>query len=500
MASVSTKTMDLFWERHAVTLMAPKHASGARRWKCKYCGKVSTSSSTRFIKHVTSIKGGGIAICSLAPPEVIMDVNATFPGLIAKYKAEHNDVIEEEDPSLLEVASTPSTPFVTPTASPSASASASGCASGSGTATSTLKRKPTPPPTSFKSSKQPTLFECQNTVSALRERQRLAEIEIARAVIECNLSFNVLQTPQWKRMIKAVANVGPCEGWTGVGYKDMRTKKLQEEKERIDKAIAPIQNGWSKYGCSILSDGWSDKKKRGIMNILVASPLGTYFLRAVDTGKEGKKTSAEFIYTHIRQAIVEVGPSNVVQVVTDNASNCRKMGRLVEEEFPSIVWTPCASHCLDLLMEDIGKFPWVKEVLRDSNSIVTFFTRKLKALAIYRAHAKLELKKPATTRFASMWLLLERLYDVHMDLQRTVVSNAWREWDEHDTIEGNAVQRQCLNNDYWRRVKVIVIAITPLYRVLRMTDMEGATIGLLTHFMREARVEISSCTYLDESE
>ena len=106
-------------------------------------------------------------------------------------------------------------------------------------------------------------------------------------------------------MVKAIAAVGPCEGWTGPSYNDMRTKKLDEERARIDKSLEPVRAGWIKYVCSILSDGWSDRKKRGIINILVSCPLGTYFLRAVDAGSRGKVTGA-FIYRHIRQAILEV--------------------------------------------------------------------------------------------------------------------------------------------------------------------------------------------------
>ena len=83
----------------------------------------------------------------------------------------------------------------------------------------------------------------------------------------------------------------------------------------------------------------------------------------------------------------------MVQVVTDNASNCRRMGRLLEAEFPTIVWTPCASHCLDLLMEDVGKLKWVKEVTKQATSIVTFFTTKVKVFAMSQEHSTLELKK-----------------------------------------------------------------------------------------------------------
>lgn len=157
---------------------------------------------------------------------------------------------------------------------------------------------------------QPTLHATQNTKAYVKERQQVADIEIARTVIECNLSFNVLQTPRWKRMVKAIAAVGPCEGWTGVTYSDMRTKQLIDEKARIDRSLEPIRLGWAKYGCSILSDGWSDRKRRSIINILVSCPLGTYFLRAVDAGKGGAKTSGKFIYRHICQAIIEVNQNS----------------------------------------------------------------------------------------------------------------------------------------------------------------------------------------------
>ena len=72
----------------------------------------------------------------------------------------------------------------------------------------------------------------------------------------------------------------------------------------------------------------------------------------------------------------------MVQVVTDNASNCRRMGSLLEAEFHTIVWTPCASHCFDLLMEDVGKLNWVAKVKQKVKSIVTFFTQKVKVLDV----------------------------------------------------------------------------------------------------------------------
>ena len=190
----------------------------------------------------------------------------------------------------------------------------------------------------------------------------------------------------------------------------------------------------------------------------------------------------------------------MVQVVTDNASNSAGMGRLLEAEFPRIVWTPCASHCLDLLMEDIGRLPWIAEVVREALSIVTFFTNKHKVLSMFREHSKLELKKPSSTRFAYIWILLERLYDVRSSLRQTVVSTMWNVWDESDTQEAKDMQRKCLKEEFWMQVRSIVVVTTPIYRTLRMTDMEGATLGLLTHFIKEAKVEIEACTLLDATQ
>ncbi|XLS77655.1 hypothetical protein HN51_061880, partial [Arachis hypogaea] len=51
--------------------------------------------------------------------------------------------------------------------------------------------------------------------------------------------------------------------------------------------------------------------------------------------------------------IKEVGLSNVVQIVTDNALVCKMTGLLIEVEFSSVHWTPCVVHNLNLTLKDI---------------------------------------------------------------------------------------------------------------------------------------------------
>ena len=82
---------------------------------------------------------------------------------------------------------------------------------------------------------------------------------------------------------------------------------------------------------------------------------------------------------------------------------------MLEVAFPKIRWTPCASHSLDMLMEDLQKMDWVDAIFTTAKSIVNFVTKRPKFQSIYRAHSGLELLKPSSTRFVYMFIVVERL-------------------------------------------------------------------------------------------
>ena len=50
-----------------------------------------------------------------------------------------------------------------------------------------------------------------------------------------------------------------------------------------------------------------------------------------------------------------VGADNVVQVVTDNASNNMGAKGMLKIKRPKIFWTSCATHTINLMVEAIGK-------------------------------------------------------------------------------------------------------------------------------------------------
>ena len=56
----------------------------------------------------------------------------------------------------------------------------------------------------------------------------------------------------------------------------------------MEKILEPVRSNWSSNGVSIIFDGWTDTTNRPLMNIIVMSPVGPYFLRAIDASGEEK--------------------------------------------------------------------------------------------------------------------------------------------------------------------------------------------------------------------
>ena len=72
------------------------------------------------------------------------------------------------------------------------------------------------------------------------------------------------------------------------------------------------------------------------------------------------------------EIITWVDPSNLVQMVTDNATNYVAAGRLISQKYKHINWSPCATHCLNLLFKDICKLDHIVELARRASKVTIF--------------------------------------------------------------------------------------------------------------------------------
>ena len=108
---------------------------------------------------------------------------------------------------------------------------------------------------------------------------------------------------------------------------------------------------WKKYGVTLMSDGWTDRRQKSLINFLVNCPEGTFYLYSVDASSHEK--TADYLLTLVENAITHVAKEHVVQVCTDNAANYVLAGKKLMEKNNQTFWTPCAAHCIDLMLEDI---------------------------------------------------------------------------------------------------------------------------------------------------
>ena len=97
-----------------------------------------------------------------------------------------------------------------------------------------------------------------------------------------------------------------------------------------------------------MTDGWTDQKRRTLINFLVYCPKGTIFLKIMDVSDVLKTT--RLLYHLFKEVVLYVGVENIVHMVTDNAANYVAAGRLLMKEFPSILWSPCDAHCINLIL------------------------------------------------------------------------------------------------------------------------------------------------------
>nr|GEY51166.1 hAT dimerization domain, ribonuclease H-like domain protein [Tanacetum cinerariifolium] len=190
----------------------------------------------------------------------------------------------------------------------------------------------------------------------------------------------------------------------GVGFKKRKGSSTPIERafgveirDQLDQQIARMST-WKEKGVTIVSDGWSDPTRKPLINFMATSGNGPLFLKAMNYFGEVKDRF--FIADLMKEVINEIGHQNVVQIITDNATNYKAAGQLIESQFPHIYWTPCVVHKLE---DDTVKANFVKEKIVndewwDKVSYILSFT-----IPIYEMIRACDTNKPCLHLVYEMW-------------------------------------------------------------------------------------------------
>jgi hypothetical protein len=138
-------------------------------------------------------------------------------------------------------------------------------------------------------------------------------------------------------------------------------------------------------------------------------------------------------------------------------------GKLLQQRHPTLSWTPCAAHVLDLLLEDMGKLEWVTPIVEDARRVTKYIYNHPWVLSLMREHTYgKEIVRPAVTRFATIFLTLQSILDNLVSLKQMFVSKKWLDSTFSKKSEGENVVRIVFDKYFADKADEIVKVTTKL--------------------------------------
>ncbi|CAL5386707.1 unnamed protein product [Camellia sinensis] len=312
---------------------------------------------------------------------------------------------------------------------------------------------------------------------------------IARMFYSAGLPFHLARNPYFVDAFQYAAE-NQIVGYVPPGYNLLRTTLLQKERANIERLLEPTKKSWDEKGLSIVSDGWTDAHRRPLINFMAACNGGAMFIKAVNC--EGETKDKYHIAKLISEVIDEVGPTNVIQVITDNAPVCSAAGSIIQGNYPKIFWTPCVVHTLNLALKNIcaakeigvaayayDECHWITTVIDDVMFVKNFIMNHSMRLAIFNEFVPLKLLSVADTRFASAIVMLKRFKLIYHGLQTMVISDKWASYKEDDVGKASVVKEKLLNDVWWDKIEYILSFTLPIYEMLRFCDTDKPCLHLV---------------------
>ncbi|XP_052177548.1 uncharacterized protein LOC127791604 [Diospyros lotus] len=270
-------------------------------------------------------------------------------------------------------------------------------------------------------SKQPSIKACVQS----KERWHDTDMAIALWFYDACIPTNAVNSPFFHKAVDKIASMG--HGYKAPNYHALRVNLLRDAKTQVKLIIDSFRSDWAKVGCTIMGDGWMDARQRPLINFLVYCSKGLSFIKSVDVSNF--ITDAETLGNLFVEIVEFVGPNNVVHMVTDNGVNYKATGRKLSERYPTIRWSPCATHCINLIMKDMPEMNDVKNVATLASKVIIFIYNHKWTLNWLRMRPGWkEIVCPGATHFATTFIALKSLHDHKDHLQALVVSDGYKKF------------------------------------------------------------------------
>ena len=306
--------------------------------------------------------------------------------------------------------------------------------------------------------------------------------DLARGLFSAGVAPHVLENKLLKRGLLSVAEAGA--GWRPPSRKELLGTLLDAEHASVKRGIAEARSTTARVGVVLVGDGATNVNREPILNLLSVQGNRVEFIKAQDCS--GKVKDARFIADDVINVINALeDPQSVVAVLMDNAT--RAAWPLIEAACPWVVCGPCGPHVVDLLLEDVGRLPFFKQLFLKAQTLRVFVRGHGHVLAAYNLVKKTALIIPAGTRFCSSVIGLSNLEANREALVSTFgapavlaamakVKNDKLE-GEHATVGALFAHLQHLvtDMDFWTECEWAKAVMKPIAKLLRFMEQDAPT-------------------------
>lgn len=334
--------------------------------------------------------------------------------------------------------------------------------------------------------------------SSSLSNQENAERSIALFFFENKLDFGVARSLSYLSMIDAVGKRGP--GFIPPSPETLRTTWLGKIKSEVSLQSKDIEKEWATTGCTIIADAWCDNKSRALINFLVSSPSRTFFHKSVDASSYFKNTRS--LTDLFDSTIQDLGPENVVQIIVDSSLNYPGILNHILQKYGTIFVSPCASQCLNLILEEFSRVDWVNRCISQAQIISKFiYNNSLMLDLMKRFTGGQELIRTGMTKSVSNFLSLQSMLKQRSKLKHMFNSPEYSTNSSYTTNKSLSISCIAIveDNDFWRAVEESVAISEPFLRALREVSGGKPAVGFIYELMTRAKESIRTYYIMDEN-
>ena len=332
---------------------------------------------------------------------------------------------------------------------------------------------------------------------ASQESMDEADMAVARFLYDAGIQFTAANSQYFQEMVDAIAAVGP--GYKMPSYHSLRGKLLKRSVQEVSEYGEEVRKSWEVTGCSVMVDKWMDRNSHTVINFFVYCPKGTVFLKSVAVSDI---TSPEALLNFFDGVVQEVGQKNIINFLTDTSPSCKAAGKLLMEKYKTFFCTTSGAHCIDIMLEEIGKMDVMKEVLAKAKQVTQFVYNNAWVLNLMRKKTGgRDIIQLATTRFASLFLTLQSIVSLKGHLHQMFTGATWMQSTLSKQRAGLEVAEIIVEPLFWSMCVQASKVTKPLLSVLHLMESgEKPSIGYIYDAIEKAKKSIIVAFNNKESE